>query len=119
VPSTGNTGQSGPGDIQEKFTDLEHQFRRLTGDFALCAAHFKGNLHAVRSNYPKVVNIRAPIWAHVRKIETHFHWAQGDYHVRISKMQAVTARCKRQVQVSSVSRYSGVNTGGSLSAPRY
>jgi hypothetical protein len=105
-------GQAEEGDIQEKVTDIEHQFRRLKGDFALCAAHFKGNLHAAKVNHPQWVDFRAPIWAHVRKIETHFHWVQGDYHVRITKMQAVTARCKRQVQISSVSRYSGVNTGG-------
>jgi hypothetical protein len=39
--------------------------------------------------------------------------------MRILNMRAVIARCKRQMQNSCVSCYSGVNNGGSLSAPRY
>jgi hypothetical protein len=39
--------------------------------------------------------------------------------MRILNMRAVIAGCKRQMQISCVSCYSGVNNGGSLSAPRY
>ena len=105
--------------FRRKLLILNTSFAVSKGDFALCAAHFKGDFHAAIVNHPQFVDIRAPIWTHVRKIETRFHWVQGDYQVRISDMQAVTARCKRQVQILGVSCYNGVNTGGSLSAPRY
>lgn len=113
-------GKSGRGDIQEKVADLEHQFRRLEGDFALQVALFKGAI----STKGEIEALVSPaqfedMWEHLRKLEKRFHWVQGNYHVRISSMQAVTARCKRQLQISGVSRYSGVDTGGSLSAPRY
>jgi hypothetical protein len=115
VPLTCDMVQSGQGDIRENIIDLEHQFRRLKGDFALRVAHFKGESHALWNREQCVDDI----WAHARKIETGFHWVQGDYHVRISTLQAVTARCKRQMQTSSASCYSGANNGESLSALRY
>lgn len=114
MPLNGNTGQSGQSDTAENVADIENQFRRLKGDYALNVAHIKGEIHAL-VNHEQFVDI----WAHVRKIEKRFHVMQGDYDVRTSKMQAVTARCKRQMQRSIVSRYSNVNTGGSLLAPRY
>ena len=114
MPLTGNTGQSGRGDIRENVADIEHQFRRLKGDYALNVAHINGEIHALVN--PELF---VDIWAHVRKLEKRFHWMQGDYHVRISSMQAATARCKRQMQRLVISRHSSVNTGGSLSAPRY
>lgn len=114
MPSTVNTGHSGLGDIREKIIDLEHQFCRLKGDFEMRVAIFMGEMHALRSHGPFV-----DFWADVRKIEKSFHWAQGSYHMRILNMRAVIAGCKRQMQISCVSCYSGVNNGGSLSAPRY
>ena len=114
MPFTGITGQPAQGDIRESVVDLEHQFRRLKGDYALNVAHIKGEFTAL-VNHEQFIDI----WAHVRKIEKRFHWMQGNYHVRISSMQAATNRCKRQMQTSIVSRYSGVNTGGSLPVSRY
>jgi hypothetical protein len=107
-------GQPGQGDIRERVADLEHQFRRLKGDSALNVAHIKGEFTAL-VNHEQLVDI----WAQVRKIEKRFHWVQGNYHVRISSMQAATNRCKRQMQKSIVSDYSSASTGRSFPAPRY
>lgn len=114
MPSTGNKGHPGQGDIRENAADLEHQLHCLKGDYELCIASMRGDI-PTPANQEQFVDI----WAHTRKLETRFHWMQGDYHVRISSMQAVTARCKRHMQISSFSRSSGANTGGSLPAPRY
>ena len=114
MPFTGNTGQPGQGDIRESVADLEHQFRRLKGDYALNVAHIKGESTTLM-NHEQFVDI----WAQVRKIEKRFHWMQGNYHVRISSMQAAINRCKRQMQRSIVPSYGGVNIGGSLPVSRY
>lgn len=114
MPLTGTTGQSGRSDIWDNVADLEHQFRRLKGDYAVNVAHIKGEIHAIVNP-----ELSVDIWAHVRKLEKRFHWMQGNYHVRLSSIQAPIARSKRQMQRSGVSRFSGVNPGGLLSAPRY
>ena len=120
MPSTGNMGTSGQDDTQEKVVDLEHQLRRLEGDFAFQAARIKSEI-PTKGEIDALVHPKQfdDMWEHLRKLEKRFHWVQGNYHPRISSTQAVTARCKRQVQASSVSHYSNVDIGGSLSAPRH
>lgn len=102
------------GDVRENVADLEHQFHRMKGDYALRAANLRSEIEAFE-NHERCDDI----WPHVRKMERDFHFMQGDYGVRISTMQAVIARCQRQLQISGVSLCSSVNTGGSLPAPQY
>lgn len=109
---TGNMEQFG--DIREIVADLEHQFHFMKGDYALRAATLRSEIEA----YEKHKGCD-DIWPHVRKMERDFHFMQGDYDSCVSSMQAVIARCQRQLQISGVSIYSGINTGGSLPAPQY
>lgn len=112
MSSTGNMEQLG--NIREDVADLEHQFHRMKGDYALRAANLRSEIEAYENH--KGCD---DIWPHVRKMERDFHFMQGDYGSRISSMQAVATRCQRQLQISGVSLHSGVNTGGSWPAPQY
>jgi hypothetical protein len=123
-------GQPGRGD--DNVAELEQRFNRMLFEYTLRVMRIRGLIDGLDDtqdldNAQSLDDTQGTdgtqrfvdFLARVHGIEQQFNLVQGEYELRISRMQVEIDQCKSQSQTSGISRYSSNTFGGSSSAPRY